>query len=162
MSGEKFFAFSEGEGKILWFLGTLMTVKADGDDTNSAFTLIEQVLPAGFATPTHIHHAEEEAFYLLEGEIRGFCGENSWQARPGSFIFLPRGIKHGFEVTSATPARLLQLTSPAGFEHFAEEVGEIATKSRELPPPGAPDIPRLLAAAAKYNYEIIIPSNHDH
>jgi quercetin dioxygenase-like cupin family protein len=157
MPDGKFFALSEGEGKALWFLGTLMIVKVDGDATNSAFTLIEAVLPPGFAPPPHIHHAEEEAFYLMEGELSGFCGENTWQAKPGSFIFLPRALKHGFQVVSASPARMLQITSPAGFEHFAEEAGELA-KSLELPPFGEPDIPRLLKAAAKYNYEILAPS----
>ncbi|HEX2913999.1 MAG TPA: quercetin 2,3-dioxygenase [Chloroflexia bacterium] len=160
MSNEKFFALLQGEGKALWFLGTLMTVKADGKATNGAFTLIEQVLPPGFATPPHIHHADEEAFYLIEGELRGFCGDNSWEARSGSFIYLPRAVKHGFEVSSSSPARLLQLTTPAGFEHFAEAMGEPA-QSLELPPPGAPDIPRLLSEAARHNYEIIVPSNLD-
>ena len=60
---------ARGEGKALWFLDTLMTVKADGDDTRDAFTLIEFEAPTAFGPPMHIHHREDEGFYVLEGQV---------------------------------------------------------------------------------------------
>jgi quercetin dioxygenase-like cupin family protein len=150
------YLLNAGEGTALWFLGTLQTYKAVGSQTNHAFTLVECLLPPGFGPPPHIHQQEEEAFYLLEGELTVFCGERTWQVTPGSFVFLPRGIVHGFKVEGSVPAKMLQITSPAGFEHFATEVGEPAREA-VLPPPGPPDVEKLLAVAAKYHLEIQIP-----
>lgn len=145
-----------GEGQAVWFLGTLMTVKATGAGTAGAFGLIEQVLPAGFGPPPHVHHAEDEAFYILEGEFTFSCGEQTIEAGPGSFVFLPRGVVHAFRVGGAASARLLQLNAPAGLERFFAEAGEPA-RERALPPPGRPDVAKVLALADAYRVEIIGP-----
>lgn len=150
------YALSRDEGQSIWFLGTLVTVKAGADATRNGFTLIEQVLPPGFAPPPHVHHAEEEAFYILEGQLTVICGDRTWQVGPGSFVLLPRGIAHTFRVEGSELARLLQITAPAGFERFVEEVGEPA-QAPALPSPAPPDLQKLLAAAAKHNIEIKAP-----
>lgn len=144
------------EGDAVWFLGTLMTVKATGDTTRGAFGLIEQEMPSGFATPLHMHHGEDEPFYILEGEITFRCGERTMVAGQGAFVFLPKGIVHGFAVTSATPARLLQFNFPAGIEHFFVEAGEPAP-TRTLPPPGPPNLDKVLALGNRYRFEIVGP-----
>ena len=148
------YALARGDGQSTWFLGTLMTTKAGSEATGGAFTLIECLLPPGFAPPPHIHHEEDEGFYLLEGGLTVQCEDAAWEVQPGSFVWLPRGRRHGFSVTGDAPARMLQITSPAGFERFAAEVGEPA-QAPVLPPPAAPDIPRLLAAAARHRIEIL-------
>lgn len=130
-----------------------MTVKAGGDETHNAFTLIESLGPAGFAPPRHIHEVEDEGFYVLEGKVTVTCGAETWEATPGSFVFLPRGIPHMFTIGNA-PARMLQITSPAQFERFAAEVGE-AAKAQALPPQKEPDVPRLLAAAERFRIKIL-------
>ena len=150
------YALSPGEGKSIWFLGTLTTVKAAGEHTRNAFALIEQLLPPGFAPPPHVHEAEEEAFYLLDGELTISCGDRTWKATAGSFVLLPRGIIHGFTVEGSSPAKVLVLTAPAGFEKFVKEVGEPAREPALPParPPEPADVERLIALAAKYNIEI--------
>jgi mannose-6-phosphate isomerase-like protein (cupin superfamily) len=140
------------EGDRYWFLGTLMTVKAGGAQTDGALTLIEQLAPAGFAPPPHVHLREDEAFYILEGELRVTCGERSWNAPADSFVFLPKGVPHTFAVVGDRPARLLQITAPAQFERFVAAVGKPAPTAT-LPPPAEPDMPRLLAAMAEFGYE---------
>ncbi|HEX9035642.1 MAG TPA: quercetin 2,3-dioxygenase [Ktedonobacterales bacterium] len=145
-------------GESIWFLGTLMTVKATGDTTGGAFGLIEQELPPGFATPTHIHHDEDEPFYILQGEVTFQCGERTLVAGAGSFVYLPRGIAHGFQVTSETPARLLQFNFPAGVERFFIEAGEPAQDGVQ---PGPPDFGKMMALAAKYHMEILPPPAHE-
>jgi mannose-6-phosphate isomerase-like protein (cupin superfamily) len=156
MSFEKSGYVLEGdEGDPVWFLGSLMTIKATGDDTAGAFTLIEQLAPAGFGPPLHVHHREDEAFYVLEGALRVVCGDRSFDAGPNSFVLLPRGIPHAFAVGDEG-ARLLQITSPAGFEDFARQAGEPAA-SRTLPTPSAPDIPRLVALAERHGAPIVGP-----
>jgi mannose-6-phosphate isomerase-like protein (cupin superfamily) len=148
------YALNRDAGESFWFLGTLMTTKAGSAASGGAFTLIEQLLPPGFAPPPHIHHEEDEGFYLLEGSLAVQCEEEQWQIAPGSFVWLPRGRRHGFAVTGDVPARLLQITTPAGFERFAAEAGE-PVSAPVLPPATAPDIPRLLAAAARHKVEIL-------
>jgi hypothetical protein len=102
-----------------------------------------------------MHHAEDEAFYLLEGEITFRCGNRSLHGAPGSLVFLPRGIVHSFNVAESGTARLIQLNVPAGLEHFFEEMGE-PTEEKSLPPPpaGPPDIEKLVRLPKKYNLEI--------
>ncbi len=145
-----------GDGAAFWFLGTLAEVKASGDETGNRLAVVEFTLPPGFATPPHIHHLEEEGFYILEGAVSGFCGDQAWRGTAGSFIWLPRDLAHGFEVEGERPARVLQLSLPAGFERFVLAAGEPA-HARTLPPPVAPDIQTLLAAAARYGQEILGP-----
>lgn len=151
-------AFTRGatEGRAFWFLGTLVRITATGADTNGAFTLLEQLAPAGFGPPLHVHHVEDEAFYLLEGHATFYCGGQELAAGPGTYVFLPKGVPHAFRVSDAGPARLLQWTLPAGFDAFVEELGEPAP-ARVIPPPSAPPVARLLALAPKYHFTVIGP-----
>lgn len=144
------------EGQSVWFLGTLVTLKATHEQTGGTFSLIEQVVPPGFAPPRHVHHGEDEAFYVIDGEMTFFCGDQTFAARAGSFVFLPKDIPHTFLVSDDKAARLLQWTTPAGFEQFHVELGEPAA-SLTLPPPAAPAIAQLLALAPKYKFEVVGP-----
>ncbi len=131
-------------------------MKAAAADTKNAFTLIEVQLPPGGGAPPHIHHGEEEGFYVLEGEMTVNCGEQSWTATPGMFAFLPRGIPHSFQVSESGPAKMLQLSSPSQFERFAAEMGEPAT-AMTLPEPTEVDVAKLLSIAPKYGIEMLPP-----
>lgn len=150
------FVLKQHEGDATWFLGTLMTLKAGDAATRSAYTLIEFQAASGFGPPPHVHHREDEAFYVLEGSLRVTCGAQTWTVKPGGFAFLPRGISHTFTVEGDGPLKALQLTSPGGFERFAAEVGEPAAFPT-LPPPAPPDVPKLLAAGARHDIEILPP-----
>ncbi len=92
------YVLSENEAEPIWFLGTLATVKAATTQTGGALSVVEFTHPSGFAVPRHIHHTTDEAFYILEGAMRGFCGDQTWHATPGSFVWLQRGIPHGYAV----------------------------------------------------------------
>ncbi len=153
------FAQAHNGGQPFYFLGTLMTVKAGMAETNGQFSLIEQVSPPGFATPLHVHHGEDEAMYILEGVFTFFVGDRTIKAAPGSFVFLPKDVPHAFRVEGETPARLLQLTTPAGIEQGFREMGEPAT-SLTLPPPYIPSVEqigRMTVISAKYNVEQLGP-----
>jgi quercetin dioxygenase-like cupin family protein len=144
------------EEQALWFLGVLTQVKASGEQTRGAYGLVEQVLPAGFASPWHLHHAEDETFYVIEGRMTILCGEARIAAKPGTWAFGPRNIPHGFRVEGNAPARLLLLTTPSGFEHFILEMSEKATDPA-TPPSTPPDMEKLMAVAAKYHIDILGP-----
>jgi mannose-6-phosphate isomerase-like protein (cupin superfamily) len=131
-----------------------MTVKADAEQTHGAYTFIEQRVPPAFAAPPHVHDDEDEAFYVLDGDLRVQCGAQTWDVHSNEFVYLPRNVAHAFAVTSETGAKLLQLTTPAGFEHFAREAGEPAA-ARRLPEPATPDVAKLLAAAEKHHKRML-------
>lgn len=140
-----------------WFLGTLATIKASAAGTRGALSVLEFLHPPGFATPEHIHHRADEAFYVLSGSIHGFCGERAWEAGTGAFVWLPKGVPHGYSVDEGDPVRTLAITLPGGFDIFVAEVGEPAPR-HELPQALVmPDIAVLLAAAAKDGQEILGP-----
>jgi hypothetical protein len=77
------------QGLAVWFLGSLMLFKATGADNSQTFSLIEQTLPPGFAPPLHVHHAEDEAFYVLEGAFTFVCGETAGMLNQAPSSFCP-------------------------------------------------------------------------
>ena len=145
------------EGEAYDFLNTLSLVKASGTATNKALAVVEQRLPAGFAPPPHIHHDEDEAFYLLAGQISAQLGEKQIAAQQGSFLWLPRGVQHGFTVSDEGPCTMLIITTPAGFDGFVAEVGSPTTTTDRLPEPSEPDVPRLVEIAGRYGIEFPPP-----
>jgi quercetin dioxygenase-like cupin family protein len=143
-----------GEGEAMWFLDNWITVKVRSKD-GTPFGLIENTLPLGSHTPFHRHDAEDEAWYILEGSLTFYLeGGRKAEARPGSYVHVPRGVAHGFRAN--TLVRMLVLSDPGGFVEFACEVGTTAPR-RELPPPGPPDIERLQAFSKKYRIELLGP-----
>jgi mannose-6-phosphate isomerase-like protein (cupin superfamily) len=145
------------EGPAYWFLNNLLTVKATTESTGGAYSLCYQISPPGSATPYHLHHSEDEAFYMLEGESTFVCDGKKTVAGPGDYLFLPRGIPHGIRVSGSTPTRMLILAMPGnGFVGMATEMGEPA-RERVLPPPIAPDMAKLARLCAKYEIEILGP-----
>ena len=103
-----------------------------------------------------MHYQEDEAFYVLEGELTFRCGDETTRATAGSFVFLPRGVPHGFVVESDTPVRMLTLLVPGGGERIFVEAGRPA-EGPGLPPAAPPDIPTLARVARKYGNDIVGP-----
>ena len=148
-----------GEGEALWFLGNLVTIKTTGASTRGALTVAEFINPPGFAPPVHRHLAEDEAFYILDGRAEFRCGDTTFDAGPGDFVLLPVNLPHTFLVAPDQPLRTLQITTPAGFEAFAAEVGEPAAE-RRLPDPGPVDPAALGHAAGRHSVELVGPPPH--
>lgn len=146
----------ESEGEALWFLGNLVTLKATGAETRGRLTVAEFLNPAGFAPPLHRHLEEDEMFYVLSGTAEFRCDGQVFQAGPGDFVLLPVGLPHTFIVGAQEPLRVLQITTPSGFEHFAAAAGEPA-RERRLPDPGPADPAALGHAAAQHAIELIGP-----
>jgi quercetin dioxygenase-like cupin family protein len=141
------------EDSVIRFLGLPTSVRASHQTTNGAFGLIESwTMPPGFATPYHLHHNEDEAFYVIEGELAVICGGKWMKAGPGSYAFGPREIAHGFKVIGSQPARMLLLCSPGGFERFVLELSQPIDA-----PPTPPDMAKLMQVAAKFKIDILGP-----
>lgn len=105
--------------------------------------------------PLHVHHREDEGFYVLEGEVTFYVGDETHEAGPGSFVMGPKDVPHRYEVKTPK-ARLLMLFSPAGFEGFIRATSTPAT-SLEPPEPGATevDFDKVMEAAAAYGSEVL-------
>ncbi len=144
------------EGRRLWVVGELLTLKMVGSDTDGAFALIEEVTPPEGGPPPHMHTREDETFYVLEGELEFLIGERTISATAGSVVYGPRGIVHSFRNVGSTPSRMAVIITPAGLEKFFEEVGEPVTDPSS-PPESPPDVERLVAVARKYGMEIPPP-----
>ena len=146
------------EGAAFSLAGDVYRVLAKGDQTGGVFTLAEtRVLPGG-GPPPHIHRREDEAFYVLEGEMTFLLDGKKIVAKAGSFVQCPRGIPHAFKNESDRPARLLVYISPPGFEKFADELAHPVASIESPPVPVTPtDIEKLLAVAPKYGIEILPP-----
>ena len=156
------FAHEPGEGEPWWWMGGLATIKATSEQTGGRYTLVEILVPEFPMEESllHVHHFEDEGFYILEGEMTFYVGEQTIKARPGSFLFGPKDIPHAFSVDSG-PARLLFILSPAGMEGLIREMGDPARELSIPPPPEEPpdeaEMGRLMSIAAKYGGEMLGP-----
>jgi quercetin dioxygenase-like cupin family protein len=150
------YALANHEGEATWFLGNRMVLKATKESTGGAYGLVESWVPAGASPPLHVHHREDEAFYVLEGELTIRCGEETFSAPAGSFAFLPCDVPHTFVVEGDRPAHLLTLISPGGGERFFVDAGR-TPETEGLPPAGPPDVERLRSFLGTYDHEFVGP-----
>ena len=131
----------------LMFLGTRARILASGEDTNGAFALVDMIeVPASQMSPLHVHHSEDEGFYVIEGEARLYLPGRELTLRPGDFFLAPRGVPHTYRA-GGDGARWLVASTPAGFERFV-------ARAAALEPP-TPDA--LAAVAAQHDIEILGP-----
>ncbi len=146
-----------GEGPALWHLGGLLTFKATSEATGGGLWVQEARGARGYASPMHSHAREDEAFYVLDGEITVYVGDETITATPGSFLWAPRDVPHAYCVESEE-ARFLALSTGSGFDRFFFATGEPAgTLTLPPPPEGPPDIPALVAASAEHGVHLVGP-----
>lgn len=93
-------------------------------ETGGRVTVIESSVPPGDETPPHVHHEMDEAFYVLEGEYTVSCGDETFVARPGCFVYLPHGLPHSW-CAGPQGGRKLILGSPAGLEDFFRDMANL-------------------------------------
>ena len=109
--GTRPYSLKAGEGWTYRY-GIDFTVKASEVRDSSGVAFLEYVTRKGEEPPDHTHQTEDEIFYVLEGAITFRCGGESFDLEKGGFIFLPRGIKHGYTIRSEEPVRLIVVTAP--------------------------------------------------
>jgi len=133
-----------------WYIGHLMSVMLNSSQTDGRFALLRATERRGLEPPPHTHTREDEAFLILEGEAIYTAADQTFHAKAGDVMFLPKNIQHSFKIQTETLETLMLLT-PGGFENYFIEMSEPATEL-ELPPmpQGPPDIGRLIATASKY------------
>jgi mannose-6-phosphate isomerase-like protein (cupin superfamily) len=150
------YVLDKGEGEAIWYVNNRATIKATAAQTGGVFGLVEMLVAPNHPIPLHIHHAEDEALWVLEGQLTVQAGDTMYTAGPGSFIFGPKGVPHTFRVDGSTPARLLVLMVPGGGEGFFVEAGRPA-EGDGLPQSQPPDLVQLQAMMEKYHQEVVGP-----
>jgi quercetin dioxygenase-like cupin family protein len=149
-------AVATGNGEARWWSGTLAEIKATAADTGGQFTLVEVTCPPNFKGARHVHHMEDEAFWLLNGHMDLEVGGKQVDLNPGGYAFGPRNIPHSF-TTGDAGCRVLFIMTPGGFENLLLQVSEPAL-TRTVPPPSnkKPDLARLQKIVARYGNEILV------
>ena len=136
-------------GGVKGFLGSIgVRFMIDGLDSGGGFSLVEHPMsPRALAAPLHRHSREDEYSFVLEGRVGALLGDEVAVGDPGDLIFKPRGQWHTFWNAGDTPARLLEIISPAGFEQYFAELVSLGGSTR-----AAPEV--LSALAARYGLEV--------
>ena len=124
----------------------------DGEDSGGGFALVEHPMPPrALAAPLHRHGREGEYSYVLQGRVGALLGDDVVFGEPGDLIFKPRGQWHTFWNAGDTPARILEVISPAGFEGYFRELVELLEQ-------GVPPAPERAALANRYDLDIDLQS----
>jgi len=117
------------------FLGSIgVRFMIDGPESDERFSLVEHPMsPHALAAPLHRHNREDEYSYVLEGSLGALLGDEVVIGKPGDLIYKPRAQWHTFWNAGDTPARILEIISPAGFENFFVELDALGG-ALEAPP----------------------------
>ena len=143
------YVLRHGEGRSIDLGVFSMTVKANSDETNGIFSLLEAEEPPGFGPPLHIHHDAAEAFYVLEGEYVMFLDDREVVCPAGSFIFIPAGMRHGFRV-GAAPSRKLNFYFPAVMIGYFDDLSDALRRDHVVDD-------ELAEIARRHSMEIVGP-----
>ena len=121
VSGAKIVVPENGRDGFLGSIGVRWMI--DGPDTAERFSLVEHPMsPRSLAAPLHLHTREDEYSFVLQGRMGALLGDEVLEAGPGDLVFKPRNQWHTFWNAGDEPCRILEISSPAGFERFFEEL----------------------------------------
>jgi quercetin dioxygenase-like cupin family protein len=152
-------AVSRGEGEARWWSQGLAVVKATAAQTGGQMTILEITEPPGSEAPLHVHHGEDEGFWILDGSATFEVGELTIEAHAGDYLFGPRDIPHRY-TTGPDGCRMLFVFTPGGFEELLRVTSRPA-QSRTLPPaggdppPSTEDQERMQAAIHAHGCELL-------
>jgi quercetin dioxygenase-like cupin family protein len=152
-------AVPTGEGEARWWFGGLAVVKATAADTGGQMTIIEITEPANGEGPLHVHHTEDEGFWILEGSATFEIGDQAIEARAGDYVFGPRDIPHRY-TTGPAGCRMLFIFTPGGFEELLQATSRPAAR-RAVPtpeedtPPSDEEMQAMQAAIQAHGCELL-------
>ena len=126
-----------GQGPSFTMLGTTMRLIVTAAGTQGRFTVFEQVTPAGWGPPRHMHSPEDEIVYILDGTYEVSLGDERRTVSAGACAILPRDVPHGFRNVGSAKGRLLCVIAPGGLEEYFLAVAKCS------PPPGPAQLGEL-------------------
>ncbi len=145
----------DDEGEARWWFSSLAVIRVTAADTGGLMTIVEVNEPPGHEAPLHVHHREDEAFYILEGSATIHVGDESFEVGPGDYALGPRDIPHRYSIGD-DGCRMLFICTPGGFESLVREMS-VPARARTLPPPSddEPDWEHVAAVAAANGCELL-------
>jgi mannose-6-phosphate isomerase-like protein (cupin superfamily) len=145
-----------GAGRRYWGPGDMYTFLVTGAESGGAYFAMEALVPPGGGPPLHIHHNEDETFYIVEGRCSIRIGEDTVRAGAGDFVNVPRGTVHCFHNEGTETMRMILTFTPAGMEKFFEETLQPILDARQDAPEDIDAIvARYLEAAPRHGLEFI-------
>ncbi len=158
-NGLKPTAVRRDEGEARWWFGSLAVIKATAADTGGQMTIVEVTEHPGVEAPLHVHHRDDEGFWILEGDVTLTVGDAIIEASAGDYVFGPRDIPHAYKVGDRG-CRMLFIMTPGGLEEVLRATSEPAP-SRTLPPlseaePSPEEIEGVKAVVKEYGYEFLV------
>jgi quercetin dioxygenase-like cupin family protein len=148
-------ATRSGEGEARWWFAALAEIKVTAEQTGGVLSIIEITEPPNAAGPLHVHHREDEGFWILEGDVTFEVGDTTISASAGDFAFGPRDIPHRY-TAGPSGCRMLFIMTPGGFEDLIREMS-VPAESRTLPPASddEPDWDHVAAVAKAHGCELL-------
>ncbi len=135
-------------GEPLNIYGDLIYIKLGGKETGGRYSLLECVTDPGGGPPLHVHHREDEGFYVLEGDYILEADGKRFRAHAGDFVFVPKDTPHRFKNVGTTVGTILLTLEPGGLEEFFAELAAVT---------GPPDPGKVAPIFAKYGLELLGP-----
>ena len=144
-----------GDGEARWWFAALAEIKVTAQQTGGLLSIIEITEPPNAAGPWHVHHREDEGFWILEGDVTLQIGDETIEAHAGDFALGPRDIPHRYTVGDAG-CRMLFIMTPGGFEQLIRDMS-VPAQSRTLPPPSdeEPDWDHVAKVAKANSCELL-------
>ena len=152
-------AVRSGQGEARWWFGGLAEIKATAADTGGQMSIVEVTEHPGAEAPLHVHHRDDEGFWILEGDVTIYVGDETIHASAGDYVFGPRDIPHRFTV-GPRGCRMLFIMIPGGFEELVRATSEPAPRRTLQPPsdeePSPEVIEGLKATVKELGYELLV------
>ncbi|TPG37282.1 cupin domain-containing protein [Mycolicibacterium hodleri] len=127
-------AMTAADAPAFWNVGTYWRLLSTDATTSGRSTTFEELCPPGVVAPPHVHNEEEEAFFVLEGDLTFLLDDEEIFAPPGTYVYIAPGTLHGFRCDSEV-GRVFNTLIPGGFDHGISENGTPAPQVA-MPPPG--------------------------
>jgi quercetin dioxygenase-like cupin family protein len=151
---------ADATGRVFSVVGDRYHFLVTGEESGGAFAMMDFLVPPQHGPPPHVHHREDEVFYVLEGEFTFTVAGRTIHATAGQTLYGRRDVPHTFKNTGDKAGRMIVVVAPAGLEKFFAEIGTPLSSPQAAPVEPTPaDIQRLLAAAPRYGLEILAPAN---
>jgi quercetin dioxygenase-like cupin family protein len=146
-----------GKEALIW-LGELAIIHTTGEETNGRYAMVELYATKEGEAPWHVHHREDEGFFIIDGEMTVYVGDKVMKGKPGDFILAPKDVPHMYTVDTPGHVRVLMMFSPAGFEDFVRATSVRATSL--FPPPPETiniDFEQIMKVAEQFGAEFVEP-----
>ncbi|WP_018900799.1 cupin domain-containing protein [Rhizobium sp. 2MFCol3.1] len=161
MSDLKPFQRRESRESSVYYMGSLLTFLAESKDTGGTFSLFELLMRPGNEPPPHIHHSEDELYYVLEGSASVFIGEEEFLVSPGDCIFLPRAKAHAF-IVRTDRFRMLFFCQPGGAEGYFRAMMSSPAVELDMPTGAVnysmADVQDAIDKGVEFGLEFLTPS----